>query len=214
MLGGVHDKRKVHLAKSMAFFLYQKNKNAFCKRTLEEYLRTSRAWLTRSLAMRIRLMSAFTKRCTNIIKEELVMLHSKVSPVYIKDELGFRKSAIEALVRGLDFPEDSNFPQRAVSAYLQFCHIKPNSRNIKRVKKEWANNLNFRKSVKDVYMKLKKSSNTVVSCHSPKQLEKDVSVHTSYEQSRQRWCICNSEYKGIMMYYDDIFAIDTSGKSV
>ena len=140
-------------------------------------------------------MSAFTKRCTNIIKEELVMLHSKVSPVYIETELGFRKSGIEALVKDLDdFPEDSNLPQRAVSAYLQSCPIKPNSRNIKRVKKEWANNLNFRKSVKVVYMKLKKLSNTVVSCYSPKQLEKDVSVHTSYEQSHQWWCICNSEY--------------------
>jgi len=39
----------------------------------------------------------------------------------------------------------------------------------------------------------------VVSCHSPKQLEKDVTVHISYEQSRQRWCICNSEYKGELM---------------
>jgi len=200
MLGGVHDKRKVHLAKTMAFFLYQKNKNAFCKCTSEEYLRTSRAWLKRPLAMRIRLMYAFTKRCTNIIKEELVMLHSKVSPVYIETELGFRKSGIEALVRGIDdFREDSNLPQRAVSAYVQSCHIKPNSRNIKRVKKEWANNLNFRKCVKDVYMKLKKSSNTVASCHSPKQLEKDVSAHISYEQSRQRWCICNSDYKGELM---------------
>jgi len=84
MLGGVHDKCKVHLAKSMALFLYQKYINAFCKRTLEEYLRTSRAWLKRPLAMRIRLMSAFTKRCTNNIKEELMMLHNKVSPVYIK----------------------------------------------------------------------------------------------------------------------------------
>jgi len=82
----------------MAFFLYQKNKNAFCKRISEEYLRTSRAWLKRPLAMRIRLMYAFMKRCTNIIKEELVVLHSKVSPVYIKTELGFRKSGIEALV--------------------------------------------------------------------------------------------------------------------
>jgi len=79
-------------------------------------------------------MSAFTKRYTNNIKEELVMLHNKVSPVYI--EIGFRKSGMEALVRGLDdFSEDSNLPQRAVSAYLQSCHIKPNSRNIKKVKK-------------------------------------------------------------------------------
>ena len=69
-----------------------------------------------------------TERFTNIIKEELVMLHSKVSPVYIETELGFRKSGIEALVRGIDdFREDSNLPQRAVSAYVQSCHIKPNS---------------------------------------------------------------------------------------
>jgi len=82
MLGGVQDKRKAHLAKSMTLFLYQKNINAFCKRTLEEYLRTSRAWLKSPLAMQIGLMSAFTKRCTSNIKEELVMLHSKISPVY------------------------------------------------------------------------------------------------------------------------------------
>jgi len=38
------------------------------------------------------------------------------------------------LVRRLDdFPEDANLPQRALSAYLQSCHIKPNSRNIKKV---------------------------------------------------------------------------------
>jgi len=84
MLGGVHDKRKAHLAKSMALFLYQKNINVFFKRTLEEYLCTSRAWLKRLLAMLKRLMSAFTKRYTNNIKEDLVMLHNKVSPVYIK----------------------------------------------------------------------------------------------------------------------------------
>ena len=39
----------------------------------------------------------------------------------------------------------------------------------------------------------------MVSCHSPKQLKKDVSVHTSHQQSRQRWFICNSEYKGELM---------------
>jgi len=57
------------------------------------------------------------------------MLHNKVP---CTSKLGFRKSGIEALVRGPDdFPEDSNLPQ----AYLQSCHIKPKSRNIERVKK-------------------------------------------------------------------------------
>ena len=61
------------------------------------------------------------------------------------------------MVSGLDhFPEDSNLPQRAVAAYLVI------SNQIQETKsdKEWANNLNFRKSVKSVYMELKKMSST------------------------------------------------------
>jgi len=70
-------------------------------------------------------------------QDRIVKIHYPIiSAVYIETKLGFCKSGIEALVRGLDdFPEDSNLLHRAVSAYFQSCHIKPNSGNIKRVKK-------------------------------------------------------------------------------